>query len=369
MKTATHTDHKVTISPGSPSKRPTWGLRVAVNLFLGLGSTVVALGVAEVAVRLAPRHWVPELGSYQAQEFNLREVCRPSENPRLYFELIPKNPASEVNEAGYRGPLYPEKKASGVQRVVGLGDSSFYGLNVSEADGCLRQLELLLRADRCGSVEVVNLAVPGYNSRQELELLRTRGLRFEPDLIVLGYDHNDPQPLVGHNKNANLLPDDYGRNPLGSELLRYVWRKLYLMRLTHAERDPGGNVCFEGNPIEGPLWDRHREALAEIGRLAKDRGIPVVVVIYDAWITRDDDRTSEHYRRLHERLLPLLREHRFYVVDCYDLFQDYMREHRRQDTKSLWVSIRYRDGHPNAKAHRIIAEAIHQTIRQHNLLP
>lgn len=369
METGKTTQQKTITVQEPSSRRRSWVVRLATGGFLIVVSLLVALVLAEFVVRAAPRSLVPELESFEAQEFNLREVCQPSENPGLYFELIPKNPSSEVNEAGYRGPLYPEKKASGVQRVVGLGDSSFYGWNISEADGCLRQLELLLRADTSGSVEVVNLAVPGYNSRQELELLRTRGLRFEPDLIVLGYDHNDPQPLVGHDKTANLLPDDYGRNPLGSELLRYVWRKLYLMRLTHAERDPGGNLRFEGNPIEGPLWDRHREALAEIGRLAKDRRIPVVVVIYDAWITRDDDRTSAHYRRLHERLLPLLREHEFYVVDCYDLFQDYMREHRRQDTKSLWVSIRYRDGHPNAKAHRIIAEAIHQTIRQHNLLP
>ena len=369
METGSPTDTR-----SAPPPKPAWIRRarqspVVVNLLVALGSTLVALGLAVVAGRLAPRPWLPELASYQSQPFNLREICRPSDNPRLYFELIPDNPASEVNAAGYRGPRYPEERPTGARRVVGVGDSTLFGWNVPEADGCLRQLELLLNARRSAAVEVVNLAVPGYNSRQELEVLTQRALRFGPDLVVLGYDHNDPQPLVGHGQTATLLPDDYGRNPLGSELFRYVWRKLYLARLTDLERDPGGNVLFEGNPVEGPLWDRHLEALAEIGRRARERQVPVVVVIYDAWITRDDDRAGEHYRRLHEPLRAFFSEHDFHVVDCYDLFQEYMRENRRQDTKSLWVSILHRDAHPNARAHRMIAEAVLETIEQNQLLP
>lgn len=361
MPTSASTDHDAASGTTDVNRRPL-AVRLAVNLLLVMASLVVALVLGEVAIRLAPRRWVPELGNNQIQEFDLREVCRLSENPRLRYELIPDNPKAEINADGYRGPRYPEEKPPGVRRLVGLGDSSFFGWNVPESDTCLRRLEGLLRSGRSTPVEVVNLAVPGYNSHQELELLRTRGLRFDPDLIVLGYDHNDSQPVIGQDRSASLLPDGYGRNPLGSELLRYVSRKLYLMRFADETR-------WEGNPVEGPLWDRHLEALAEIARLTREAGIPVVVVLYDAWITRDDNRPSEHYRRLHERLLPFFKQHGFYVVDCYDLFQDYMRRSQRQDTKSLWVSILYHDGHPNARAHRMIAEALYAKIEAEGLLP
>jgi len=43
-------------------------------------------------------------------------------------------------------------------------------------------------------------------------------------------------------------------------------------------------------------------------------------------------------------------------------------KHNLYDTSSLWVSIVPLDGHPNAKAHAIIAEAVRNLIDRDSLL-
>lgn len=348
-------------------RRP-WAARVGIYVLLLAGGLAVGLLACEAAIRLLPRRWVPELASYEERAFYLGSLVRPSKNPELYFEVVPNNAKVGANSAGYRGPLYPESKPEGVRRIVGIGDSCLWGWGVSEEEGCLRQLESLLAEATSAPVQAVNLAVPGYNSKQELEQFRVRGLRFAPDLVVVGYNHNDMHRTIGNATHPLLVPDDYGRNPLGSELWRYVRRKLYAMQLSRLHRNPGGHTVFEGHPVSGPLWEQHLEALAEIARLARERGAPVVAVTFDAWIQRDPDRTSEHYRELHEPMAPFWQRHGFHVVECYDLFQDYMATHGLEDVSSLWVSIERRDGHPNAKAHRMVAEALLELIEREGLV-
>jgi hypothetical protein len=47
---------------------------------------------------------------------------------------------------------------------------------------------------RCkdNSFEVFNMGVQGYNSIQELEFLKYKGLKYKPDLVILYYCFNDP---------------------------------------------------------------------------------------------------------------------------------------------------------------------------------
>jgi lysophospholipase L1-like esterase len=251
-------------------------------------------------------------------------------------------------------------KPKGTRRIVGIGDSTLFGLGVREQDAYLRQLEALCNDKSGWKVEVLNLGVPGYNSAQELEMLRVRGMAYDPDLVILGYDHNDPRPILG--KIRGRMPDDYGENILHSELIRYVRRKLYV--IPHI----GFRKHADGYLAGGRDWDRHFDVLAELATMLRERGIPVIVVVYDGWIRREDKAESRHWRLLHQPFQPFWSANGFHVVDCYDLFQDYMRQHDLPDIQSLWVSIDKKDAHPNREGHRLIAEAISETIEKSRLL-
>ena len=96
------------------------------------------------------------------------------------------------NSAGMRGDReYPEAKPPGMRRLVLLGDSFTFGEGVSDAETYARQLSDLLPR-----LEVLNLAVHGYGNDQMLLALKEDGLRYHPDLVVLGFVHEDVERNV-----------------------------------------------------------------------------------------------------------------------------------------------------------------------------
>lgn len=67
-----------------------------------------------------------------------------------------------------------------------------FGWGVHQGQDYLSVLESNLNARADGRVyEVLNLAVPGYNSQLEFQMLKSRGLAYKPDIVVVGWCDND----------------------------------------------------------------------------------------------------------------------------------------------------------------------------------
>jgi lysophospholipase L1-like esterase len=99
----------------------------------------------------------------------------------------------EINTRGWRGPEFQPSYASDELRVVAIGDSCTFGKAVEEADSWPRQLERELQS-RLGAarrVQVANLGVNGYSSRDYLEVLKTQAIEVKPHVVVVGYCLND----------------------------------------------------------------------------------------------------------------------------------------------------------------------------------
>ena len=93
-----------------------------------------------------------------------------------------------INGHGFRGDEVPVEKRAGMFRILVLGDSVAFGQGVREEDTFSKQLEGLLNEDPSGpTVEVLNAGVRGYNTFQELLLLKEGGLAFDPDLVLVAY--------------------------------------------------------------------------------------------------------------------------------------------------------------------------------------
>lgn len=87
-----------------------------------------------------------------------------------------------INSQGVRADReIPPEPPPGVRRIVGLGDSFLFGHGVELEESFLALLEEMLPG-----TETVNLGVQGHGTDQHLLMLETRGLRFQPDLVLLG---------------------------------------------------------------------------------------------------------------------------------------------------------------------------------------
>jgi len=165
---------------------------------------LVALGLIEMALRAAgfehdtsaPRYrFVTPEARYADDEGGA--MVR---DDALFWRLRPglRGPdgALHVKDTGYRSGFAPLPEP-GVQRIVCLGDSSTFGLQVSETATWSAVAQAFLRAEAV-DVEVLNLGVPGYSSHQGLVLLRTEALALRPDVVVCAFGtFNDWVPARG----------------------------------------------------------------------------------------------------------------------------------------------------------------------------
>jgi hypothetical protein len=135
-----------------------------------------------------------------------------------------------ANSRGIRGSKeYAPGRTARTRRIVVLGDSFTFGEGVDDDATFPAQLQARLGP----GFEVINLGVHGYGHDQMLIRLREEGLRYAPDLVVLGY-----------------YADDVARNALS---FRDYAKPRFVLR--------GGTLALTGSPVPTPSRALAREAL------------------------------------------------------------------------------------------------------------
>lgn len=269
------------------------------NLILLIGSLALLAVALESAARLAfpvPPTW-------------RRPQVRHLESPRLGWVLPAKlegvwtiDAPVRTNAHGLRDDEFPRDKPPAELRILALGDSFTFALGVRFEDLWVQQLERRLEAERGAPVQVINAAVAGYNTRQELIYLLSEGLELEPDVVVIAFYWNDllgnevPLPDLDAPRVARG-PSWYGerrehtiprwiRDTLRRSVLFYqlVRRAERLAALLDPPDDPLARVqraLLEGReePL-APYWERTQRHLLAIHAACASRGIPVILMAF-----------------------------------------------------------------------------------------
>jgi GDSL-like lipase/acylhydrolase family protein len=102
--------------------------------------------------------------------------------PRPGFAWLLHDIPTHVNAKSYRGPEHTLAKPPGRTRVVVLGDSIAFGARATDD-----QTFSALLQSRGERYDVVNLAVEGYGTDQELLRLEHEGLAYHPDVVILSF--------------------------------------------------------------------------------------------------------------------------------------------------------------------------------------
>jgi hypothetical protein len=90
---------------------------------------------------------------------------------------------ASTNSKGLRGrDEHAYAKPAGLTRIVALGDSFTFGEEVDDGEPYPARLAAVLPGS-----EVLNLGVHGYGHDQMLLYLEEEGLRYQPDVVVLGF--------------------------------------------------------------------------------------------------------------------------------------------------------------------------------------
>lgn len=97
-----------------------------------------------------------------------------------------------INAKGLRGPEVPYERSGQTYRILYLGDSITFGFGIEKDEETYPyRVEAHLESDGGIEVETINAGVGGYSPWQELIYLKREGVRYSPDLVVLGFYLND----------------------------------------------------------------------------------------------------------------------------------------------------------------------------------
>ena len=160
---------------------------VLLELGLRVHQRLVPDATPEAQLARAARLLPPPRGSGPCQPTEnqpLGTLVRPSDNPAIVYELKPDlNACCQGSNSGYHVRTnhegvratreYAHHKPPGTFRIVGLGDSTMFGLGVDNKEIYSLKMERALSVTLGRPVEFINLAVPGYNTAIEAEVLRT----------------------------------------------------------------------------------------------------------------------------------------------------------------------------------------------------
>jgi len=167
----------------------------------------------------------------------------------------------ENNAFGFRDDALVTPKPPGMKRLLNVGDSATWGLNLpSRADTYSDQLELLLSPAGTGTAgwDVANAGVVGYSSFQGAQLIEHSLGEFEPDVVSIYLGNNDTSP--GGMKDAERAAASAG--PL-HRWLRY--NRFYLMILKQLLELRASGASADRTQLLDQLSKGDSEAQRDVG--------------------------------------------------------------------------------------------------------
>ena len=291
-----------------------------------------------------------------------RFIHQPSDTPGLAYEMAPgkekvywEDVIVRTNSYGMRD-YEPLKGESGsLKRIVVLGDSYTFGMEVQVEEAYPLLLEKQLNESPAGrdvQYDVLNFGVIGYSTLEEAYVLKHKALRWNPEVVVIGYVLNDPEVDPVQNISAYFQEPHWWQY---SHLLRMIAR---VRNNWEVNRLGGGDYYRYLHAKRGPKWAGVVRAFDQIEALVSDRGIKILVVIFPSiygkeWGGWAGSWADYPYGEIHKQVSDLATQHGFDVVDLYDVYSSYQPS---EVVLAPW------DEHPNRFAHALAAQVIAEKL-------
>jgi lysophospholipase L1-like esterase len=304
--------------------------------------------LAELALRVA---------FYHSKDFSMEmwkyavAMKRAVPDPNLSFVHEPNTKAFlmgqdvKINSQGLRDNEYSMTKPHGVYRILVLGDSTTFGWGVSLDETASKILERQLNALHVPGYErfeVINAGVGNYDTVQEVTYYKTRGRNFNPDMVVLMYFINDPEP-VPVQKKIWLIDRSYLvaflTNRFDGVLRRLGTRpdwKTYYASL-YNDNLPGFQAC--------------KAALIDLAASTRNDQTKLIVALLPELHQIND---SYPFTEAHQKIKDVLAPEGVPVLELIDGLRNHGPE------IELWVTPL--DDHPSGKANTLIATQLRDAI-------
>ena len=345
----------VTYTPSPETeKAPEQGTQGGFSRFLAqlalLAFTILLMALfLEAALRVRFYHSMDF--SMEMWKYAVR-LKRPNPNPKISFAHAPNQEAFlmgadvKINSQGLRDYEYSLEKAPGTYRILMLGDSTTFGWGVRQEDTASKFLERKLNAHLpagYNKVEVIDAGVGNYDTVQEVTYYETRGRDFHPDLVVLVFFINDPEP-VPIEKKGFLIDRSY--------LIAFVTNRFDGILRRTGKRPDWKQYYSSLYNDDKPGFQACKEALRSFATSTKSNGAqPLVALLPEL---HQINGNTYPFAAEHQKIKDVMASVNVPVVELIDGLKDHGPE------PTLWVTPL--DDHPDAKANDLISDQLQQWV-------
>jgi hypothetical protein len=309
-----------------------------------------------------------------------------SEDYSKYKLAAIRFPGHKLNPDGFNDDPFQEEKPPGIRRVIAVGDSFLVGL-VPRERNFIDIMERRIQANL--PAEIYNMGIVHTHPGQYLSVLVKEGLRWNPDVILIGFfvgndiKANAPEHSFWYRRSIRTITIPRRILALSSELAQ---RQNKNVPLGWAFGDPG----YLDDPekefptfsemkylrkqrkhlkltLRRPRWETEKrwrgtlENLTDIHEVAKERGIPMLLVIMPDEFQVNESVRNKAFERFQlapedydvaspqKRLVAFARSRKIVVVDLLEPLREADKVRR---------CYHLQDGHWNSRGNAIAAEAI-----------
>ena len=253
----------------------------------------------------------------------------------------------KINSDGFRDREFSVEKPNSTFRIIFLGDSFTFGIGIESNETFPKLLENKLNEVKNGkSYEVMNFGVPGYNTLDEIQFFKDVGLKYNPNMVVVGFIDNDIDDNVemwqriseGINVSNNTIKEGDIESQIKITNLQLDIIKQYEHEIFTNE----SNFNLHWNKIVA-------QPLSELSALSKKNNFTVTIVMLD----------TNPVQKESEGLDTIANEYGWHVVKLEQVLKSYPK---------IELALSENDWHFNYFASQIVASQIYGYLIDKNLI-
>ncbi len=349
-------------------------------LFVNLSVLLVTLLLCLGGLELVAQAWEWNLaqGSTGWELVATRRLqVEPTDNIHINYKLeanrdyLWEGIPVHINSDGLRDIERSFTKLEGVRRVLCLGDSVIFGWEVASEDTYAKHLEALLQAREGGTYEVINAGIPGWDLATASAYLEESGLKYDPDLIIVGItvdnDIGEPTNTIRPPSLTKWLHDHTALWPFLSNIRRQL-KVEPRAAVTALATNSAGSASYPF-PLDedDPVWDSQiRSPLLKMAETAKRHDIGFMIAVFPADL---QVRLADYPATAQQVIAELGREHDTVILDLLPLFRETYAESSAStepDSANPLFADYY--SHLSPLGHHRAAEALYRVLMEQHLL-
>lgn len=277
----------------------------------------------------------------------------------------------KTNSDGLRDKEYTVKKPENTFRIIELGGSFTFGMGSPVEQIYPTLLENKLNQEFSKNYDIINLGLFGINAVQEIEMLKLKGLKYSPDLVIIDYSLDDTQLDTVSTQSSFKFFLRGINNFLLRKSIAYSYFRSVVVKLKATSRNDKFIANLNNIDISKKKYldylntiysDDYKglhevqDAMKELYGLSKQYSFKVLIVFTPE--LRPFTMTEETLVYF-EMIQNETRQYGFETLSLFPVLSQY-------DTDM--ISVSQTDRHPNKLGHEIIATAIYEKLINSSLL-